>query len=349
MGFKELSVHDNRSFLTYEFEEQDKLDEKTFFTIADAKIPALLRFDYFGTIEPRYLSFETTGLSPVADLFTGVLGIKSFLLNLNSLLNSIALIKNNDIIESSLIYHPQYIYIKENLNELFMIGLPLNNELAKRESVFDFVKKIIFGAKFDANEDCSCISTIIKYIGGEDKSVEGLKEQIDNVIADIEAMEASIKKCIKCNAKIRHGAKFCAVCGTPIEEDNIDDSESHYGETTLLGLQEYGATTVLSRDMESISFPYIIRNKNNECIEIDTMEFTVGKDKNKCDYAISNNTAISRIHMQIIFANGNYYAVDLNSTNHTFINDEMLINGNKTVIKNGDRIRLADEEFVFHT
>ena len=50
-----------------------------------------------------------------------------------------------------------------------------------------------------------------------------------------------------------------------------------------------------------------------------------------------------------IVENGHYYVVDKNSTNHTYVNDEMITSNIKVEIKDGDVIRLANEKFAFKT
>lgn len=123
-----------------------------------------------------------------------------------------------------------------------------------------------------------------------------------------------------------------------------------FGETTVLGTPAIGETTVLSQaqnPMQPVT-PYLLRNKSSEKILLTKPSFRIGKEKSFVDYFIADNTAISRCHAQIVNHDGGYYVVDTNSTNHTFVNG-MMINSNEEVkLSDGDKVRLANEDFEFH-
>lgn len=45
---------------------------------------------------------------------------------------------------------------------------------------------------------------------------------------------------------------------------------------------------------------------------------------------------------------GTYYLMDKSSTNHTYLNGEMLDAENSYVLSDHDSIQIADEEFTFY-
>ena len=116
--------------------------------------------------------------------------------------------------------------------------------------------------------------------------------------------------------------------------------------TTVLG---YAGTTVLgSSELNKQSWPYLMRTKNNDKIDLNKARFRIGKGQQYVDYSITSNPAISRNHCDIITKNGQYYIIDHNSTNHTYINDCIINPGVEVEIFSGTKIMLADEEFVFY-
>lgn len=129
---------------------------------------------------------------------------------------------------------------------------------------------------------------------------------------------------------------------------HIKTQNLNFGETTVLGGGAVGETTVLNPDAMSKSQAYLIRKKNNEKIILNKETFRLGKERNFVDYFISDNTAISRSHANIISRDGEYFVVDTNSTNHTYINGMMLLSGTESKVNGGDVIRLANEEFTFY-
>lgn len=122
-----------------------------------------------------------------------------------------------------------------------------------------------------------------------------------------------------------------------------------FGETTVLGGGVIGETTVLSGSVttENQVNPHLIRLKNNERIQLNKPIFRIGKEKSYVDYFIGDNTAISRSHANIISRDGDYFIVDTNSTNHTFVNGSMIQSNVEVKLFHGCRIRLANEEFEF--
>lgn len=122
----------------------------------------------------------------------------------------------------------------------------------------------------------------------------------------------------------------------------------NFGETTVLGGGQIGETTVLGTTTEPARIdPHLIRIKNNEKIPLSKPVFRIGKERSYVDYFIGDNTAISRSHANIINDNGEFFVVDTNSTNHTYVNGGMIQSNVQTKLSHGTKIRLANEDFEF--
>lgn len=124
----------------------------------------------------------------------------------------------------------------------------------------------------------------------------------------------------------------------------------NFGETTVLnvGMAGMGETTVLGGGMMNVELkPFLIRIKNNEKISINKPVYRLGKEKSYVDYFIGDNSAISRSHANIISRDGEYFVVDTNSTNHTYVNNNMIQSNVEVKLSSGDRVRLGNEEFDF--
>lgn len=130
----------------------------------------------------------------------------------------------------------------------------------------------------------------------------------------------------------------------------FSSTSADFGDTTvLIAPGAAGETSLLTADVTTAvkPRPYLVRLKNGEKILIDKPRFRIGKEKSYVDYFIGDNTAISRSHADIIVKGDEYYLVDLNSTNHTFVNGSMIQGNAEVQIKNGNRIKFANEEFDF--
>lgn len=128
------------------------------------------------------------------------------------------------------------------------------------------------------------------------------------------------------------------------------DELASFGQTTILDENDDSETVILGamNDSSGVSLkPMLIRKKNNEEIIISKDMFIIGKEKSYVDYCISDNRTISRSHAKIITQAGMYYIVDTNSTNHVFVNNNMITCNQAVQLSPGDLVRLSDEEFVF--
>jgi pSer/pThr/pTyr-binding forkhead associated (FHA) protein len=114
------------------------------------------------------------------------------------------------------------------------------------------------------------------------------------------------------------------------------------GETTVLN-PAVGETSLLGGGQSTAS---LRRTSNGEKVRIDRGEFTIGKERSKVNYVIPDNGTISRQHAKITQRGGQFFVTDLRATNFTFVNDKKIAPGTEVPLSNGDRIRLADEEFI---
>ena len=126
-----------------------------------------------------------------------------------------------------------------------------------------------------------------------------------------------------------------------------------FGDTTSLSGGYSSDTVVLdaagakAKEHRALS-PCLIRKSNQERISLNKPVFRIGKEKSFVDYFIGDNTAISRSHAHIVTRDGQFFVVDTNSTNHTFVNGQMIPPNHETVLNDGDVLTLANESFEFH-
>ena len=95
---------------------------------------------------------------------------------------------------------------------------------------------------------------------------------------------------------------------------------------------------------------YLFRKKSSELVPLTSDPFVIGKIPIACDYVITDNPALSRIHAMIRYAEEEeaYFIIDCNSTNHVYVNGLRVTGQQIARLADKDRIHLATEEFVFH-
>lgn len=111
---------------------------------------------------------------------------------------------------------------------------------------------------------------------------------------------------------------------------------------------EYSEGTLLIGEKNNSKKSFLLRLKNNEKIILEKNSFKIGTDRRSVDYCITDNSAVSRMHAEIIHRNDSYFIIDNNSTNHTFLNEHEIRSKNEIKLQNKSRIKLADEEFIFY-
>ena len=119
-----------------------------------------------------------------------------------------------------------------------------------------------------------------------------------------------------------------------------------FGETTVLSSEmTNGETSVLS-SLQEVK-PYLVRKKTGQKVTIEGPVFKIGKEHNYVDYFIADNSAISRSHANIVVKGNDYFIVDTNSKNHTYVNGRMIQSNVETPLTHGSMVKLANEEFEF--
>lgn len=134
-----------------------------------------------------------------------------------------------------------------------------------------------------------------------------------------------------------------------IFENAKNTSNSSKGETSILnsamGFND-GETTVLSTP-PSVAVAVLQRCSSGENVSVNKDQFYIGKDGLKSDYCIKGNPSISRTHALIKRMDNSFFIEDLRATNGTYHNNIKLQPSQSVKLANGDRIKLADEEFIF--
>lgn len=136
--------------------------------------------------------------------------------------------------------------------------------------------------------------------------------------------------------------------GSPISFDT-DEPDEEEGTTVLTAYkepEEEEGTTALGVGARFQQQQPFLLTSTQEKIVLSKRVFKIGRDPGITDYT-SNNKVIGRVHAELITENGEYFIVDQESRNGSYVNGVKLVPKNKVKIKHEDKIKLANEEFVF--
>jgi serine phosphatase RsbU (regulator of sigma subunit)/pSer/pThr/pTyr-binding forkhead associated (FHA) protein len=85
-------------------------------------------------------------------------------------------------------------------------------------------------------------------------------------------------------------------------------------------------------------------NNQGQRVALSTDKSVLGRNPD-CQVVISG-TAVSREHAQIVYVQGKFYIEDKQSRNGTFVNNQQI--SGRTLLHEGDRIKICDALFTFH-
>lgn len=173
-------------------------------------------------------------------------------------------------------------------------------------------------------------------------------------------------RCPKCQSELRENARFCTACGCKIPTVDIQPGFNDMQQQlppAPVHMQPVQQTALCvacgSPLVKGVRFctvcgsriggstPYLIRCRDNAMIQVDRMEFTIGKKQGAVNYCIADNKAISRVHAKLVNTGGQFSVVDAGSTNHTYVDGIRIPDNTQVPIMSGTRLRFANEEFVF--
>ena len=137
---------------------------------------------------------------------------------------------------------------------------------------------------------------------------------------------------------------------SPIKQKKNEkpDVSMDYGDTIVYDDATEENDTEIIEKVESLQIkPYLLRVKDQKKIEITSTEFNIGRDRDYNDYIISDNRHVGRSHAKIMMEEGEWFITDLNSLNHTFVDNKQIPSEEKIKISHDSSLRFADEEYVF--
>ena len=268
---------------------------------------------------------------------------------------------------NNLVLDEQLIYVKEITGELYFLYEPLADR-DNSTNVYAFLSDMISKLKSEEREvmeECKQVRAFLEDTGNY--RIEQLEAFIMEVYPQIYQQVTRAEKGLSgfiTSSRLSYRQHYGT--GQTASRETISASSSlsyHRGQTQegsgSLGVDEEGGTMLLREEEEGgtvllqdegtvlLQQPRIVarlhRKRTGERIEIQGNEFHIGKDV-AADYSIRDNKAVSR-HHAVMYCNGSEYSLrDENSTN---LNGRMLEPGRMEVVRDGDIIRLADEEFEF--
>lgn len=244
---------------------------------------------------------------------------------------------NNGLNVNSVRFNMDDVYINEMTKEMYFIYFPI---VGGQESadIVGFIENIIYTMTPVINEDTNYISRFMYYV----RSFHGFNgNAIEKYITREERAVVNVLRNMEMSGMGQQGMSQAALRYTA---ENIQGT-TVLAEDSMMTLQPQQIPQP-QKPMQ-YHFASLTRQVTGEKIELNKPSFVLGKSPESADYAIADNTNVSRIHATIITRNGRYYVMDQRSTNGTFVNGRIIKPNQEVELLTGDCLMLANEEFVF--
>lgn len=298
------------------------------------------------------LVYNITGLAPLAQILNG-LTADQFLRVLLSIFEGLASIdKIGFIDQSGILLSINDIFINRDTWRAYFIYLPLEFGapaqqdikqmlrqqlayiIAERPNLQDIHTENIRQMLLQAGMGAEAISVQLRsYLGGAGTTGEATGSITGNVTESRELAAADAASAA--HTKKTRGAGFAGLFGRRARRSAKAPVEI---------VDEGGMTEVLELFIPSIVIA-VDGGSGKAEILVSKPDFVIGKKEGEVDGLIGFNNAISRRHCKITFDGSTHYIEDLGSANGTFLNGKRLPPHQKTAIKVGDSIRLANSSF----
>lgn len=242
---------------------------------------------------------------------------------------------NNGLNVNSVRFNMDDVYINEMTKEMYFIYFPI---VGGQESadIVGFIENIIYTMTPVINEDTNYISRFMYYV----RSFHGFNgNAIEKYISREERAVVNVLK-----------NKAVTMQQQIMQQQTMQQQVMQGSMDGTTVLSDDGISVQQIQQMQPVNYHFasLTRQVTGEKIELGKPSFVLGKNPEKSDYAVADNTNISRVHAVITMRNGRYYVMDQNSTNGTFINGRIIKAGQETEILPGDCLMLANEEFIFN-
>lgn len=122
----------------------------------------------------------------------------------------------------------------------------------------------------------------------------------------------------------------------------------HVTRASFTGSEDTELLDAAQRGIGMETKPCLVRKDRDivDKIIIASNPFIIGKLKNQVDY-IMENSSVSRIHCKIIEEKDQYYIIDLNSKNGTFLDEEPLVSNKEYPLYDGSQISISNCTYTF--
>lgn len=306
------------------------------------------------------LSYSITGTHSLEWILKRGIQKETFIDLIDQLNQVLKVVENQNLDIRALLLDRKTVMVNQNSGQLNLIYIPIQYYDGGCD-VRRFYESLAYNTVFDSQEETKYVTDFLQTLNS---SVTFAKFMMEEYVERHRKEKADLDQlvCPRCGNQVKEGEIFCSFCNADLRK--IEESQTEYPEIPQpfksvprsSGAITTGATTVLTSTCETtvlqekpaVEQAWLLQVRGQVHISISTFPFIVGKEKAQCDYAVTGNTNVSRKHAQLILESGQIKILDLNSTNHTYVNGKQIVPESAFPLVEEDQVTLGNEEFIFH-
>ena len=376
----DLNIKNDEEKVTAEYllKSNDRIDNLTLGMMVNNDIEGFLPVQPVQVENDRYFRYDITGLVTMKEYLGEYVKKDRLLKVFYGIANTIRESSEYMINWTSFSLERKEIYVNPENGDVRLLCLPLLTVI-NDGNICNFFKNVLFSSQFDLDENGDYVGKLITFLNPKSYTLDKFIYELEDMLGlehkeVVEEEDEEDEEDTTVEAETEEDKRDADVEKEPAEDTeqeaaNDDDTEiqpeleENIAETSDEVIDEkvteetIEIDEVSGKDAETEEVPptvskpeiepYLIRLSNNQEIKIDKDSFYIGKDEKNVDYCISDNLAIDDKHAYIIRHGKEYFVVDNNSKNHTYLNRVLIGTDEEIFIPHGAQLRFADEDFEF--
>lgn len=327
----------SHSLVAFSFSEDASFISNELAVLKAASLPNLLSIDLVDFDDKQVIYWGSDLVSLSTFLQSGITE-QQFATVLGGIFCAVADVQQRELRTHALVTDMDRIYVSRPSGLVQFIYVPFSG-LGMRFNLLSLIDRVVTGAVFIDSSESHYVEEFVGELAEcKEQVFARLVDYCDNkysgLMVGLSGLSALSQSFMHYNQQM----------GTQAEPRPYQDrSVVRYD----IQSESDGAVVVLAGESAPARKAVLTQLNNGNSATVSQDVFRIGKDPARCDWTVMGNAAVSRLHAEIMIEQGNYYLVDKNSTNRTFVNGELVGAGVPRLLENESIISLGNEEILF--
>jgi len=351
-----FTERNGEAYIRCRFTGNETLNEAEYRYFIDNRIKGWLVPEYEG---PGKLGFSGEYGVPLIDILKQGVDRQLYFRIVKNLLDIFSVAERCSFNMPNILLDPGFIAIDPQNADLYLCYLPLWYNESCNDGIVNCLRRISTFAQYDSQEDFRHVDGFMNFI---------CRESGFTIPEAMEYIRREAPELFPADKKAPQFSRPAAAQTRVQEQSSIPGSTHQFSrpetarpaapqpakpEPKVIASLDEQRRNVLpelvrtERPRPAVTWPTLTRLSTGVTRNIDKPVFKIGKERDRVDLCVTENRTVSRHHATVFTRSGSCFVTDNNSTNKTYINGTPVPPDTEIKLKNGDILRLSDEEFEF--